>query len=94
MLKSFLWFSVIWVGVMNVVYYSVYTNFGWSLAILILDNPLLLSPLGCRMLLNMREAGEHGVNEGTTYGLTTISTMGFSQPSNPRSTAISDNDVC
>lgn len=62
---------------MDVVYYSVYTNFAWSLVILIVANPLLLSPLGCRMLLNMKAAGERGANAGTTASLSTVSSMGF-----------------
>ena len=42
-----------------------------------LGNPALLSILGARLLFNMKEAGEHGVNEGTDWGSHTASSIHF-----------------
>ncbi|EJC99070.1 uncharacterized protein FOMMEDRAFT_170811 [Fomitiporia mediterranea MF3/22] len=47
-----------------------------------LGNPIFLCILGSRMLFNLKEAGELGVNAGTSYRLKTISVgnIGFADP--------------
>lgn len=40
------------------------------LVIIIFSNPLLLSPMGCRIILNMRKASERGLNAGTSCEIT------------------------
>ena len=42
-----------------------------------LGNPSLLSILGSHMFFNMKEAGEHGVNQGTNWGSHTASSIYF-----------------
>lgn len=48
-----------------------------------LGSPTLLSILGSRMFLNLKEAGEHGVNAGTDWSSHCISTIGFDEPLTP-----------
>ena len=47
-----------------------------------LGNPAFLCVLGSRMLFNLKEAGERGQNEGTSYNATsrTVSGMEFAEP--------------
>lgn len=45
-----------------------------------IGNPALLSILGSRMLFNMKEAAEYGVNEGTNYMASTVSAIEFDSP--------------
>ena len=45
-----------------------------------LANPLLLSIIGCRLLINMREALEYGANAGTSCGKPTVTAMDFAGP--------------
>ena len=47
-----------------------------------LGNPAFLCILGSRMLFNLKEAGERGQNEGTSYDATlrTVSEMEFAEP--------------
>ena len=40
-------------------------------------NPLLLTILGSRMFFNLKEAAEHGVNEGTNWGSHAASSIRF-----------------
>ncbi|OCB87149.1 hypothetical protein A7U60_g5663 [Sanghuangporus baumii] len=49
-----------------------------------LGNPALLSLLGTRMLFNLKEAGERGQNEGTSYRVQsgTVSEINFAAPVN------------
>lgn len=68
---------VLWVGIANVIDYSVKTDFDGSLVLQILANSMILSPIGCRMLINMRDAGERGFNAGTTYQLSAVSAIDF-----------------
>lgn len=51
-----------------------------------LGNPSFLSLLGSRMLVNLKEAGERGQNEGTNYRPPTItmSDIDFAIPREPR----------
>lgn len=51
-----------------------------------IGNPALLAILGSRMLFNLKEAAELGVNEGTNVRVTsrTISSMGFAEPEIPQ----------
>lgn len=72
-------FSVIWTGVIVVIDFLVDTNFTWFLVLIIISNPILLSPLGCRIILNMREASEHGINAGTSCGVTVAISTTVSQ---------------
>ena len=44
-----------------------------------LGNPFYLSILGSRMLFNLKEAGEMGVNEGTNYRVPTMSNIEFEE---------------
>ena len=43
----------------------------------ILGSPSLLVVLGARLLVNLKEAGERGVNEGTSYRVETLGEMQF-----------------
>ncbi|EJC99532.1 uncharacterized protein FOMMEDRAFT_160599 [Fomitiporia mediterranea MF3/22] len=43
-------------------------------------NPSFLCILGSRLLFNLKEAGKLGVNEGTNYRTTSMSTIEFDQP--------------
>ncbi|KAH8105641.1 hypothetical protein DFH11DRAFT_1691975 [Phellopilus nigrolimitatus] len=43
----------------------------------IMGSPSFLCVLGSRLLVHLKEAGERGVNEGTSYRMRTVSTMGF-----------------
>ena len=47
-----------------------------------LGNPLYFSLLGSRMLFNLKEAGERGQNEGTSYrtASSTLGEMDFAEP--------------
>ncbi|KAL5524863.1 hypothetical protein ACEPAF_10009 [Sanghuangporus sanghuang] len=49
-----------------------------------LGNPAFFTILGSRMLFNLKEAGERGQNEGTSYGMPsqTISEIDFAEPVN------------
>ena len=51
----------------------------WTGVLGSIGNPSFLCILGTRMLFNLKEAGELGVNKGTSYRMTssTISTMNF-----------------
>lgn len=69
-------------------FYSIYTDLGVSIFFATLGNPLLLSPIGSRILINMKEAGEHGVNAGTAYGMSTISAMDFNERPARRSSGV------
>ena len=42
-----------------------------------LGSPTLLCILGSRLFFNLKEAGEHGVNEGTNWGSHTVSSIHF-----------------
>ena len=42
-------------------------------------HPAFLSILGSRLLLHMKEAGEKGVNEGTSYRVENETNMQFAQ---------------
>ncbi|THH05849.1 hypothetical protein EW145_g4504 [Phellinidium pouzarii] len=44
----------------------------------IIGSPTLLCILGSRLLIHMKEAGERGVNEGTSYMMQTMSDIAFS----------------
>lgn len=43
----------------------------------IIGSPSLLVILGARLLVHLKEAGEKGVNEGTSYRVETLSNMDF-----------------
>lgn len=81
---------------MTIVYTMVYTNYAWSLFLIVIINPNLLSPLGCRVLLNMQKASDHSMNAGMTFGLTSDITIGtMDQDDEPRSTDTNDsNTIC
>ncbi|KAL5512653.1 hypothetical protein ACEPAG_2919 [Sanghuangporus baumii] len=51
-----------------------------------LGNPAFLTILGNRMLFNLKEAGERGQNEGTSYRVPsrTISDIDFAEPARPQ----------
>jgi hypothetical protein len=45
-----------------------------------LGSQTFLCMLGTRMFFNLKEAAEHGVNEGTNYQSHTVTSMQFKQP--------------
>ena len=51
-----------------------------------LGNPALLSILGSRMMFNLKEAAELGINEGTNVRVAsrTMSAIDFAEPGNPQ----------
>ena len=51
-----------------------------------LRDPPVLSLLGSRMLFNMKEAGECGVNEGTNCMASTMSEIRFGSPARDEGT--------
>ena len=69
--------SALFVTILNAA--APFVNLNSSLARLLfaLGNPSLLSLVGSRMLFNMKEAGEHGVNEGTNCMVSTMSEIQF-----------------
>ncbi|KAH8107333.1 hypothetical protein DFH11DRAFT_1517754 [Phellopilus nigrolimitatus] len=44
----------------------------------LLGSPSLLCVIGSHLLVHLKEAGEQGVNEGTSYRMTPVSSIGFS----------------
>ncbi|KAH8109848.1 hypothetical protein DFH11DRAFT_1861025 [Phellopilus nigrolimitatus] len=56
----------------------VITNVLLSYFLYILGSPSFLCVLGSHLLVHLKEAGERGVNGGTSYKLKTISSIGFS----------------
>ena len=42
-----------------------------------IGSPTFLCVLGCRLLIHLKEAGDIGVNEGTSYRLKSVSQMQF-----------------
>ena len=44
-----------------------------------MGSPAFLCVLGSRLLFNIKEAAERGVNEGTSYKLKTLSNMDFAE---------------
>ena len=58
----------------------------WSSVLGALGNPSLLTILGSRMLFNLKEAAELGVNEGTNVRVTsrTMSAIDFAEPEDPQ----------
>ena len=51
-----------------------------------LGNPALLTILGSRMMFNLKEAAEIGMNEGTNVRVAsrTMSAIDFAEPGNPQ----------
>ena len=51
-----------------------------------LGNPALLTILGSRMMFNLKEAAELGMNEGTNVWVAsrTMSAIDFAEPGNPQ----------
>lgn len=49
-----------------------------------LGNPLFLCVVGSRMLFNLKEVGEHGQNEETSYNATSRTVTGWNLPSPDR----------
>ena len=76
-------FRVILVSVFATLAFELQTSNNF-LAIILqhLGNPSFLCVLGSRMLFNLKEAGERGQNEGTSYNATsrTVSGMEFAEP--------------
>ena len=72
--------SVVAVSVIDVLVFRVRipNNFA-ALVLNAIGNPILLSILGSRMLVNLKEAGEMGLNEGTNYRISsrTVSRIEF-----------------
>lgn len=62
----------------DVLMYKAGDNFFLANILEALGDPTLLCVLGSRMLINLKEAGERGVNEGTSYKMTSVSGIEFS----------------
>ena len=78
--------SAISTSVFNILNFKVQvSNIFLSGVLTQLGNPALSSLLGSRMLFNMKEAAERGLNEGTNYRTppSTMSEMDFAEPANP-----------
>ena len=71
---------MIWIGVANIVLYLISTNFTGTLALFVFSNPMVQSPLGTRLLVNMKESVDNGGDAGTGIALSTYSTVGFNEP--------------
>lgn len=70
--------SVIAFSLVNIIGYQNHIENSFSQGLMVVtDNTSLLCVLGSRMFFHMKEAGERGVNEGTSYRLKTISQMEF-----------------
>ena len=84
--------SVILVSVFKIVVdFAAESNAPFAYILDALANPTLLSILGARLLFNMKEAGDKGLNEGTSCGLkSTISDIEFGAP--PKATADQSQD--
>ena len=69
----------------NIIEYRVSSDFV-SNVLTALGNPSLLTILGSRMLFNLKEAGELGVNEGTNVRVAsrTLSGIDFAGPEHPQ----------
>ena len=60
--------SVLAVCVINLITFSSELDLGtWTIILPRLGNPSLLCILGSRLLVNLKEAGKLGLNEGTNY---------------------------
>lgn len=71
----FSFLRVVFVNTMN------FMAFAWDGTFGIAGNPAFLSMLGARLLFNMREAGEKGVNQGTSCTLkSATSNIEFAAP--------------
>ena len=83
--------SIILVSVFEIANNLIESNALFTYILNILGNPSLLSILGARLLLNMKEAGANGLNEGTSCGSkSTISDIDFGAP--PEATASQSHD--
>ena len=72
--------SVIFVTTSNILYDFIEANSTTSLILNSLGSTPILSLIGSRMLLNMKEAGECGVNEGTNCLASAVSDIQFGSP--------------
>ncbi|EJC97509.1 uncharacterized protein FOMMEDRAFT_163062 [Fomitiporia mediterranea MF3/22] len=54
-------------------------------------SPSLLCVIGSHLLIHLKEAGERGMNEGTSYRLRTLSDIGFAEDA-PTGTATGSNE--
>ena len=96
LLLSYLWcilnflylYSAIGVTVFNILDFPFSSNFVFGVVLQGLGSPTLLCILGSRMMFNLKEAAEIGVNEGTSYRFsTTVTGMEFAD-ANPYSSAV------
>ena len=71
--------SLVFVGVLEIIQFSAPLSDTMEIVVFYLANPSILSPIGCRLLMNMKEAGEHGVNVGTNWDSYTHSAMRFEE---------------
>lgn len=74
-------FSVILVSVLQIIDNIVDNNSALGFIFSAIGNPALLSLLGARLLFNMKEAGEKGLNQGMSCGSrSTVSGIDFVSP--------------
>ena len=70
--------SIVFCCVCNIVEFKVETdNPTVPIVLQFLGSPSFLCVLGSRMLFHLKEAGERGTNEGTSYRLKTITDIAF-----------------
>ena len=80
-------FSAVCCCVINIIKFKLaFSNVLVSDVLYTLGNPALLTMLGSRILFNLKEAAELGVNEGTSVWVAsgTLSDIDFSEPENPQ----------
>lgn len=71
---------LLFIGIFQAVSNAFNINTDLFLASNILGNPNMLSIPGSRLLLNMRQAGERGLNAGTSCPTSTLSRIDFIEP--------------
>ena len=76
------WYSLIASSVIKIIGDSIDPNSKIGLLFQTLGEPTLVSLVGARILFNMKEAGERGLNQGTSCEVksTIISIMDFAAP--------------
>ena len=73
-------YSVIFLCVLRMLEASIVINNSLATNILgVVGSPTLLSILGGHLLINLKEAGEIGVNEGTNYRSTSVGNISFAE---------------
>ena len=82
-------FRIFWIGVLNLIAVSLnHVSYNVSVVLTILTNIGLLSPAGCRLLVNLRIENDatHGEASRTDIPLANVGTMQFRQPQGENTT--------